>query len=118
LTARILAPTRVAFFPGGAPRRLLQLPWPATRDESGRNCERRREAQRLLWRPVMRPRTIISDVQQESTPVRSSSPMAERDTYERVRETLNEALAELQLPMLDRDDSGVITLPRRQSISR
>lgn len=33
------------------------------------------------------------------------------DTYERVRRTLNEALAELQLPVRDRDDSGVITLP-------
>lgn len=63
----------------------------------------------------MRPRTILSDLQQETrTPVRSNSLMNDRDTYERVRETLNEALAELQLPMRDRDDSGVITLPRRQ----
>jgi len=44
----------------------------------------------------MRPRTILSDVQQETrTPVRSNSLMNDRDTYERVRETLNEALAEL-----------------------
>ena len=35
-----------------------------------------------------------------------------RDTYERVRRTLNEALAELQLPLRERDDSGLITLPR------
>jgi hypothetical protein len=107
--------TGVAFFPGGAPRRLLQLPWPATRDESGRNRGRRREAQWLLWRLAMRPRTLISDVQQETrTPVRDSH----EDTYERVRRTLDEALAELQLPTLDRDDSGLITLPRPLSIAR
>ena len=58
----------------------------------------------------MRPRTIISDVQQETrTPVRPDG-LTDRDTYERVRQTLNEALAELQLPMLDRDDSGLIRL--------
>ena len=50
--------------------------------------------------------------------MRSNSLMNDRDTYERVRETLNEALAELQLPMRDRDDSGLITLPRRQTIAR
>ena len=33
-------------------------------------------------------------------------------TYERVRRTLNEALAELALPGRDRDDSGVVRLPR------
>ena len=67
----------------------------------------------------MRPRTLISDVQQETrTPVRPASPKTESDTYERVRRTLNEALAELQLPMRDRDDSGLITLPRRQTIAR
>jgi len=32
-------------------------------------------------------------------------------TYESVRRTLNEALAELQLPV-HRDDSGVVKLPR------
>jgi hypothetical protein len=103
----------VAHFTGVAARRLLQLPWPATRGESGRNRERHGEAQRLLWRPAMRPRTILSDVQQETrTPVRSNSLMNDRDTYEQVRQTLNEALAELQLPMRDRDDSGLITIPR------
>ena len=53
----------------------------------------------------MRPRTLISDVQQDNrTPARPSN----HDTYERVRRTLDEALAELQLPMLDKDDSGLI----------
>ena len=43
-----------------------------------------------------------------SRPIHSDS-----DTYERVRRTLNEALAELQLPRMDRDDSsGIIKLPR------
>lgn len=65
----------------------------------------------------MRPRTLISDVQQETrTPVRPASPKSESDTYERVRRTLNEALAELQLPM--GDDSGLIKLPRPISIAR
>lgn len=64
----------------------------------------------MLWRPVMRPRTLLSDVQQETrTPARPSN----HDTYERVRRTLDEALAELQLPMLDRDDSGLIKLQPR-----
>ena len=58
----------------------------------------------------MRPRTLLSDVQQETrTPARPSN----HDTYERVRRTLDEALAELQLPMLDRDDSGLIKLQPR-----
>jgi len=63
----------------------------------------------------MRPRTLFGDLQQETrTPARptlTNDPDG-RDTYERVRRTLNEALAELQLPLRDRDDSGVITLPR------
>jgi hypothetical protein len=60
----------------------------------------------------MRPRTLLSDVQQETrTPARPSN----HDTYERVRRTLDEALAELQLPMLDRDDSGLIKLQPRPS---
>ncbi|MCU1277917.1 MAG: hypothetical protein JWM53_1463 [bacterium] len=56
----------------------------------------------------MRPRTLLSDVQQDHrTPARPSN----HDTYERVRRTLDEALAELQLPVLDRDDSsGLIKL--------
>lgn len=57
----------------------------------------------------MRPRTLLGDVQQDPrTPPRPST----HDTYERVRRTLDEALAELQLPMLDRDDSGLIKLHR------
>ena len=57
----------------------------------------------------MRPRTLLSDVQQETrTPARPSNPTSERDTYDRVRRTLNEALAELQLPM--GDDSGLFKL--------
>lgn len=50
----------------------------------------------------MRPRTLIGDVKTEMPP--TSRP----DTYEHVRRTLDEALAELQLPILDRDDSGLI----------
>lgn len=58
----------------------------------------------------MRPRTLLSDLQQDTrTPARPSN----HDTYERVRRTLDEALAELQLPMLDRDDSGLIKLQPR-----
>jgi hypothetical protein len=60
----------------------------------------------------MRPRTLLSDVQQDNpTPARPATN--DNDTYERVRATLSEALAELQLPMLDRDDSGLIKLYRR-----
>lgn len=67
----------------------------------------------MLWRPVMRPRTLLSDVQPDTrTPARPSN-RNESDTYERVRRTLNEALAELQLPRLDRDDSGLIKLQPR-----
>jgi len=63
----------------------------------------------------MRPRTLMSDLQQETrTPSRPSN----HDTYERVRRTLDEALAELQLPMLDRDDSGLIKLHRPLPSSR
>jgi hypothetical protein len=59
----------------------------------------------------MRPRTLLSDLQQETrTAARAGNPIKD-DTYERVRRTLNEALAELQLPVIDRDDaSGVIKL--------
>lgn len=61
----------------------------------------------------MRPRTLLGDVRQEPrTPARPSNSN-DSDTYERVRRTLNEALAELQLPMLDRDDSGLIRLQPR-----
>ena len=35
-------------------------------------------------------------------------PPPRPDTYERVRQTLDEALAELQLPILDKDDTGAI----------
>ncbi|MGZ3426425.1 MAG: hypothetical protein ACXVCV_07240 [Polyangia bacterium] len=59
----------------------------------------------------MRPRTLLSDLQQDNrTPAGPINPVKD-DTYERVRRTLNEALAELQLPVLDREDaSGVIKL--------
>ena len=59
----------------------------------------------------MRPRTLLGDVQQEiRTPARPSN----HDTYERVRRTLDEALAELQLPRLsEREESGVIRLQPR-----
>ena len=63
----------------------------------------------------MRPRQLLGDLQQETRmPVRpaTTNESNDRDTYERVRRTLNEALAELQLPVRDRDDSGMITLPR------
>jgi hypothetical protein len=66
----------------------------------------------VALRPGMRPRTLLSDVQQETrTPARPSN----HDTYEHVRRTLDEALAELQLPMRgDRgDDSGMIKLHPR-----
>ena len=55
----------------------------------------------------MRPRTLLSDVQQDT---RSPARPSNHDTYERVRRTLDEALAELQLPVLDRDESGLIKL--------
>ena len=44
----------------------------------------------------MRPRSLIE--------VRDDHHTAPKDTYERVRRTLDEALAELELP-LDRDDA-------------
>ncbi len=57
----------------------------------------------------MRPRTLLSDVNQEPPkPVRRDSSVG---TYERVRRTLDEALAELQLPPgVGKDDSGLIKL--------
>ena len=55
----------------------------------------------------MRPRTLLSDLQQETrTPARPSN----HDTYERVRRTLDEALAELQLPVIEREDSAPFNL--------
>jgi hypothetical protein len=62
----------------------------------------------------MRSRTVLGDVHQEV------QPQARRETvctYERVRRTLDEALAELQLPSLDRDDTGVVRL-QPQTTSR
>jgi len=62
----------------------------------------------------MRPRTMLSDVRQEvPPPVRKDSSV---NTYERVRRTLDEALAELQLPTGRGDESGIIRL--LQPISR
>ena len=55
----------------------------------------------------MRPRTLLNDLQQDlAQPNRQSA----HDTYERVRRTLDEALAELQLPIVEREDSGLFTL--------
>jgi hypothetical protein len=51
----------------------------------------------------MRSRTLLGEVQHDTK--RAAKP----DTYESVRRALDEALAELQLP-LDRDDSGAIRL--------
>ena len=48
----------------------------------------------------MRSRTLLGDVQHDQ----SSRP----DTYESVRRALDEALAELQLPTHDKDESGAI----------
>jgi hypothetical protein len=58
----------------------------------------------LLWAVRMRSRTLLGDVQHDGT--QASRP----DTYESVRRTLDEALAELQLPIHDRDDSGAIQI--------
>jgi hypothetical protein len=57
---------------------------------------------------------MLSDVRQEAPkPVRKDSSV---NTYESVRRTLDEALAELQLPKgLRGDDSGLISL---QPVSR
>jgi hypothetical protein len=52
----------------------------------------------------MRQRTLLGDINQEGS---TSAPC---DTYERVRRTLDEALAELQMPLSDKDDSGAIRL--------
>jgi hypothetical protein len=57
----------------------------------------------------MRQRTLLDDTHHDgTTPARPYE-----DTYERVRRTLDEALAELQMPLMDiKDDSGRITLRR------
>ncbi len=52
----------------------------------------------------MRSRTLLGDIQPDARP--GTRP----DTYESVRRTLDEALAELQLPGQDRDESGAILL--------
>jgi hypothetical protein len=55
----------------------------------------------------MRSRSLFGEVQHDT------ELAAKPDTYESVRRTLDEALAELQLPQ-DRDDSGAIQLtPKR-----
>lgn len=61
----------------------------------------------------MRQRTLLDDTHHDLT-TPSPAPSA-FDTYEHVRRTLDEALAELQmpLPLLDKsDDSGRIRLHR------
>jgi hypothetical protein len=57
----------------------------------------------------MRPRTMLSDVHQEAPkPLRRDNNVA---TYERVRQTLDEAIAELQLPPgMSADDTARIKL--------
>lgn len=50
----------------------------------------------------MRSRRLLDELHQDVTP--PSRP----DTYARVRRTLDEALAELQLPIVDKDDTGLI----------
>jgi hypothetical protein len=50
----------------------------------------------------MRQRTLLDDATPE-TPARE-------ETAEQVRRTVDEALAELQLPWCEREDSGVIKL--------
>jgi hypothetical protein len=50
----------------------------------------------------MRQRTLLDDTSQEGAlPARD-------ETYERVRRTVDEALAELQLPYIEKEDSGAI----------
>jgi hypothetical protein len=51
----------------------------------------------------MRQRTLLGDLGQTSQPARE-------ETAEQVRRTLDEALDELQLPLLDREDSGLIRI--------
>jgi hypothetical protein len=51
----------------------------------------------------MRPRTLLGEVQNDL------NPPARPDTYERVRRTLDDALAELELPS-DDDKSGPINI--------
>lgn len=54
----------------------------------------------------MRSRSLLGEVHPEWT------PPARPDTYQRVRQALDEALAELQLPLLDKDDTGsILKLP-------
>jgi hypothetical protein len=53
----------------------------------------------MAWEVEMRPRSVI-DVMEDR---QSKSQYLMRDTYERVRRTLDDALAELELPA-DRDD--------------
>lgn len=52
----------------------------------------------------MRSRTLLGDVHQDL------QKPARPDTYERVRRTLDEALAELQLPVIEREDSAPFKL--------
>jgi hypothetical protein len=95
-----------------APPRLRRLRAPAVAvavrldhaGETSRNRIARAKARRLLCTTSMRPRTLISDVQKDAP------PPARPDTYERVRRTLDEALAELQLPLPRPDDSGLFSL--------
>jgi hypothetical protein len=85
------------------------LPPPAARREIG-EIVRARRGTPIAWGRGMRSRTLFSDLHQELV------PPARPDTYERVRRTLDEALAELQLPTLDKDESArILKLPAATS---
>jgi hypothetical protein len=61
-------------------------------------------ARRLLKAADMRSRSLLGDVHQDL------QQPARPDTYERVRRTLDEALAELQLPVIEREESAPFKL--------
>jgi hypothetical protein len=94
----------VAFLPGGLVRRLIQLPSPVFGFASGRNCGDPIWRGRCFGRAVMRSPRLLSDVHQ--APQKPTRP----DTYEHVRRALDEALAELQLPVIDKEESGPIKI--------
>jgi hypothetical protein len=52
----------------------------------------------------MRPRTLIVDISEELT----ARPIGREETYERVERTLDDALAELELPAGVDEDPTVI----------
>ena len=56
----------------------------------------------------MRQRTLLDDTHHDGPT--NARPLSNQATYEHVRRTLDEALAELQMPRNLPDDSGRITL--------